>query len=164
MTGTDDPDGTAPPPGDDIRKAAWYGTAVFASTAVPATFFEALDPVALVVDVLLFVAGFAAFVAAYARAVNRSRADSIAVTSLYVLAGSAPPEVRRSLLGALVVQVVVALATAMARPYTILAAGTLVPLYGLGLCGLWAARHGTFPPRPPRGESGRGRPGSLGPA
>jgi hypothetical protein len=71
----------------------------------------------------------------------------IAVTSLFFLSGSAPAPVRRSLLGAFGVQVVVAFATAIARPYTSLAAGTLVPVYGIGLCGLWAARYGTFKPR-----------------
>ena len=156
MTDAGDGEGPALPsgasPGRDIRKAAWYGTAAFGATAVAATVADELDPLALVVDVVLFGAGCVAFVAAYLRAVCRSRSDSIAVTSLFFLAGSAPPEVRRSLLGALAVQVVVALATAIARPYTILAAGTLVPLYGLGLCGLWAARHGTFPPRPPADE------------
>ena len=144
--------------GEEIRRAAWYGTAGFAVTAVTATVVRAIEPLALVVDVVLFVAGCIAFVAAYLRAVNRSRTESIAVTSLFFLAGSAPPDVRRSLLGALAAQVVVALATAIARPYTILAAGTLVPLYGLGLCGLWAARHGTFPPRPPGEESRRRAP------
>ena len=154
MTGVDEREPpAAPAAGAGIRRAAWYGTAAFAVTAVAAVALEALDPVALVVDVLLFVTGVVVFVAAYARAVNRSRSESIAVTSLYFLAGSAPPEVRRSLLGALAAQILVGLATAIARPYTILAAGTLVPLYGLGLCGLWAARHGTFPPReePPAG-------------
>lgn len=156
MTGTDDREpASSPAAGAGIRQAAWCGTALFAVTAVGATLVEALDPVALLVDVMLFLAGCIAFAAAYARAVNRSRAESIAVTSLYFLTGSAPPEVRRSLLGALAAQVVVALATAVARPYTILAAGTLVPLYGLGLCGLWAALHGTFPPRE---ESRPGRP------
>jgi hypothetical protein len=154
VTGTDDARGAGR--GKEIRKAAWYGTAGFAVTAVPATVVHALDPVALAVDVVLFGAGCVAFVAAYLRAVNRSRTESIAVTSLFFLAGSAPPDVRRSLLGALAAQVVVALATAIARPYTILAAGTLVPLYGLGLCGLWAARHGSFPPRPPEEAPRRG--------
>ena len=153
--GDDREPASSAPAGHRLRKAAWYGTALFGATAVPATLIEALDPLALVVDVGLFVAAFVLFVAAYARAVGPSRTDSIAVTSLYFLAGSAPSDVRRSLLGALAVQVVIALATAIARPYTILAAGTLVPLYGLGLCGLWAARHGTFPPRE---ESRRGRP------
>ena len=149
------PPASSPAAGRGIRTAAWYGTALFGVTAVAAVLTEALEPVAVVVDVLLFVAGLVLFVAAYARAVSRSRTEAIAVTTLYFLAGSAPPDVRRSLLGALAVQVVVALATAIARPYTILAAGTLVPLYGLALCGLWAARHGTFPPRE---ESRRGRP------
>ena len=53
----------------------------------------------------------------------------------------------------------VALGAAIARPYSSLAAGTLTPLYGLALCGLWAARYGTFPPRPPaRPEKGRKKP------
>ena len=154
MTGTDEVRDAGG--GGEIRRAAWYGTAAFAVTAVTATVVDALQPLALVVDVVLFLAGCVAFVAAYLRAVNRSRTDSIAVTSLFFLAGSAPPAVRRSLLGALAAQVVLALATAIARPYTILAAGTLVPLYGLGLCGLWAARHGSFPRRPSEGGPGRG--------
>jgi hypothetical protein len=52
--------------------------------------------------------------------------------------------VRTNLLGALAAQVAVAVLTASVRPYTTLAFGTLVPVYGLGLCGLWAARHGSF--------------------
>ena len=55
--------------------------------------------------------------------------------------------VRRQLLGAFGVQVVVALATAAIRPFTGLAFGILVPTYGLGLVGLWGARRGAFPPR-----------------
>ncbi|HEX2039081.1 MAG TPA: glycosyltransferase [Acidimicrobiales bacterium] len=101
---------SGPAAGHGIRKAAWYGTALFAVTATAAVLVEALDPVALVVDVVLFVAGLVLFVAAYARAVTRSRTESIAVTTLYFLAGSAPPDVRRSLLGALSAQVVVAVA------------------------------------------------------
>src|SRR5205085_792109 len=31
---------------------------------------------------------------------------------------------------------------------TAVAAGAFAPIYGLGLCGLWAARYGVFPPRP----------------
>ena len=40
----------------------------------------------------------------------------------------------------------VGLVTAGIRLYTNLAAGTLVPVFGLGLCGLWAATHGTLRP------------------
>ena len=114
---------------------------------------DALGGVAFAVAVVLFAAGCAAFVAAYARALGRSRRDLIAVGNLFFLTGgTAPAPVRRNLLGSLTVQAVVALATAIARPYSALAAGTLVPVYGLALCGLWAARHGTFPARPPESD------------
>jgi hypothetical protein len=110
----------------------------------------ALGGVAFAVSVGLFAAGCGAFALAYTRAVGRSRGEQISVAGLFFLTGGvAPDDVRRSLLGSFAVEVVVALATAIARPYTSLAAGTLVPLYGLSLCGLWASRHGTFPPRPP---------------
>ena len=144
--------------GDDIRRASWWGTAVFGLTAVAAVLARPLRPVALVVAVFLFAAGCVGFGAAYVRGVRRSRSDRVTVAGLYLLSGSAPSDVRRSLLGALGVQIVLALATAIARPYTSLAAGTLVPVFGLGLCGLWAARHGAFPPRDgpdPPGEDRR---------
>jgi hypothetical protein len=47
------------------------------------------------------------------------------------------------------VQVVVAVAVASVRPFTALAFSVLVPMLGLGLMALWAARHGRFPPKPP---------------
>ncbi len=145
------------PAGAGIRRASWWGTGVFAVTAVAAVVVSALRPVAVVVDVTLFAAGCVAFGAAYLRGLGRSRRERVAVTGLYFLSESAPSEVRRSLLGSLGVQVIVALATAIARPYTSLAAGTLVPMYGLGLCGLWAARHGTFPPRTDLDPPGKAR-------
>jgi hypothetical protein len=80
---------------------------------------------------------------------GRSRTSQIELAQVWFLSGAPTPRaVRRSLLGAFAVQVVVGLATAAVRPYTSLAAGVLVPMWGLGLCGLWAARHATFPPRP----------------
>jgi len=138
-------------PGGAILRAAWWGTGLFVVTSAAAVVAPdaPLEVPAFVVAIVLFVAGCLAFVAAYSRAVARSRTDLIGVTDLFFLTGTtAPPPVRRTLLGALAVQVVVALAAAIARPYTSLAAGTLVPVYGLGLCGVWASRHGTFPPRP----------------
>lgn len=146
MKGAGSPDSPADA-GAGIRQAAWWGTGVFTVAAVAAVLARPLRPVAVVADVMLFAVGCVAFAAAYLRGLARSRSERIAVTALYFLSGSAPGEVRRSLLGALGVEVVVALATSIARPYTSLATGTLVPMYGLGLCGLWAARHGTFPPR-----------------
>ena len=147
------------PPGRGVRRASWAGTAVFVVTAVagaiaPSTF----DAVALVVAIGLFAGGCAVFLWAFVVVAGRSRTDRMELAQIWFLTGSpTPPEVRRSLLSALAVQVVVGLATAGARPYTSLAAGALVPMWGLGLCGLWAARHATFPPRPVdtrRGGSG----------
>ena len=74
-------------------------------------------------------------------------AEELSVAGVFFLSGSAPAPVRRALLGDLTVQVVVALATATARPYTPLAFGVLVPVFGLGMCGLWGATAGRFPPR-----------------
>jgi hypothetical protein len=88
---------------------------------------------------------------AYAIAIGRSRFDAIGIGGLYFLAGSAPAPVRRLLLGALAVQTVVAFATAGARPFSALAFGILVPMFGLGLSGRWGARYGNFDPRDERG-------------
>jgi len=151
-------------PGRGVRRASWAGTAVFAATAVagavaPSTF----KPVALAVAVALFTAGCAVFLWAFVVVAGRSRTDRMELAQIWFLTGSPTPAgVRRSLLGALAVQVVVGLATAGARPYTSLAAGVLVPMWGLGLCGFWAARHAAFPPRPTDTGRRRPTPGGLG--
>jgi hypothetical protein len=68
-----------------------------------------------------------------------------------------------------VVQVVVALGTAIGRseaddgsPGTSLAVGILVPMFGLGLNGLWAAFHGVFPPRERSAGAGVDIGGAVG--
>ena len=116
----------------------------------------------VVVDLLLFAIGVVAFLWGYFAAVQRSRADQMAVAELYLLMGSAIPSRVKVLMNSLLIaQITVALVTAMTRLSTpsddggstngsTLAFGVLVPLLGLGLNGLWAATHGTFPPRRPR--------------
>ena len=137
---------TAGAPGAAIVRASWWGTAVFTVTAVVAVAAGGpLRSIAAAVALALFLAGCVIFLAAYARGLGRSRHELVAVSNLYFLTGAtAPAAVKRSLLLSLGVQGAVALATAIARPYTSLAFGTLVPVYGLALCGLWASRHGTF--------------------
>lgn len=131
-----------------IVKVSWAGTALFAVSAVAAAIspdtFEAL---ALAVALVLFAVGMVVFLVAFVHAVGRSREVDIGIGGLYFLAGSAPRSVQVQLLGSLGVEIVVAFATASARPFTSLAFGMLVPLYGLALCGLWGAYHGSFPPR-----------------
>ena len=114
------------------------------------------DPLAVpfaVVSLGLLAVGSGAMLWAFQRALQRSRHQVIAVGGLYFLAGCAPRSVRFSMMGALVVELVVALATASARPYTAAAFGILVPVYALGLSGAWGAAHGEFPPRPTDGRS-----------
>ena len=137
-------------PGAGIRRASWAGTAVFALSAVAATVAPStLKPAALAIAGALFAGGCAVFLWAFVIVAGRSRTDRMELAQIWFLTGPPTPRtVRRSLRGALAVQVVVGLATAGVRPYTSLAAGALVPMWGLALCGLWAARHATFPPRP----------------
>ena len=142
------------------------GTAVFVVTAVVEAILLArwTELVGVTVALVLFAAGCVAFLLAYARAVQRSRHDEIAVASLFLLAGPAVPgPVKVRLGGLLAVQVVVALATAIIRSFSPLAFGVLVPVFGVGLNGLWAARYGAFPPRrarPKRSDHRRG--GEMG--
>ena len=129
------------------------GTALFALTAT----LEAVllrhwtEVVGVAVAMALFALGCLAFLLGYARAVQRSRTDEIAVTSLFLLIGPAVPGAVKRMLGLLLAaQIVVAITSAPVRPFTPLAFGILVPVFGVGLNGLWAARHGRFPPRRPR--------------
>jgi len=95
----------------------------------------------------MFAVGVGALIAGYVRAIARSRQDEISVAGLFLLAGSAPRPVQLRLAGAFVAQVAVALGAAGAGVNTLVASAVLAPVYGLGLMGLWGARHGAFPPR-----------------
>jgi hypothetical protein len=135
--------------GQGIIRASWAGTIVFGVGTVAAVVApDQLAWLGFAVSVALFVAGCVLFVWSFALAVGRSSKDEIAVSNLYLLSG-APSAVRVQLFGSLAAEVIVAFGTAAARPYTITATAILAPVYGLGLCGLWAARYGSFPPRKP---------------
>lgn len=137
-------------PNDPIIRASYVGTAVFAVASIAGAIApDALAIAAVIVDVVLFALGCAAFLASLVAAAARSRTDELNLVGLWWLTGTAPTPVRRALLGAFLLEVVVALVTASARPFTGLAFGVLVPVFGLGLVGLWGSRRGTFPPRSP---------------
>ncbi len=137
-------------PGGSIIRTAVVATAVFAVVAVGAALARRqLNAVAVAVSLVLFAAGSGANVAAFLVAVGRSRRDAIGMGGLFFLQGSAPRPVQGWLLGCLAVQVVVALATAAAHPFTNQAFVVLAPMFGLGCTALWGARHGSFPPRDP---------------
>lgn len=137
-------------PGRQLVRLSWVATFALAVSAAGAIASSSLRVPVLVLHAAMFVAGCVLFLWAYAVAIRRSRLVQVDVVGVYFLAGgSAPPAVRRQLLGSLGAQVVISIAAAAARPFTSLAAAILVPVVGLGLTGLWGARHGTFPPRPP---------------
>jgi hypothetical protein len=143
--------------GDVIVLADVIGTVAFAVTAITAAvvFSTASQWVGAITAMALFAAGVFAFLWSFWNAVQRSRSEEIGVMQMYLLLGAPTPgRVRRIMLAMLAVQIVVALTTALARsesedgsPGTSLAVGILVPMFGLGLNGLWCAFHGVFPPR-----------------
>lgn len=134
--------------GHGLIRASWLGTAVFTVVSVIATIDpDSLGAPAVVVSLVLFAGGSVAMFWAFLIAVQRSREVAIGIGGLYFGAGSAPKPVQRQLMASLAVQVVVAFATASIRVFTSLAFGILVPVWGLGLAGLWCARHGEFAPR-----------------
>ncbi|HEX7166759.1 MAG TPA: hypothetical protein VF230_07250 [Acidimicrobiales bacterium] len=149
MTGAG-PDGEGDTrPGAAIVTSSAIGTGLFAVSSVAAVFADGARPVAAGIALALFAVGTVAFLWAYAIAIGRSRTDAIGIGGLYFLAGdTAPRRAKVPLLVSFAAQVALALATASARPFTSLAFGILVPVYGLGLAGLWGARFGRFRPRP----------------
>lgn len=124
-------------------------TGVFALLAIAAVLAGGVWVTGLVVvSAVLFIAGSIACLWAFAIAVRRSRYVEIAPTQLYFLTGGcAPAVVRNRFLTLLTIQVVVGLIAAGLRPFTGVAFGILVPMFGLGVAGLWAARNGTYPDR-----------------
>jgi hypothetical protein len=156
----DPPAGGRPPSdiraGDVIIAADLIGTVAFTITAITAAvvFSTASQWVGAITAMALFAIGVFAFLWSFWNVVQRSRVEQIAVTQVYLLLGAPTPRrVRVRMLGLLAVQVVVACATAFGRskdldgsPGTSLAVGVLVPMFGIGLNGLWAAYHGVFPP------------------
>ena len=144
--------------GDVIVLADVVGTIAFTITAITAAvvFSTPSQWVGAITAMALFAVGVFAFIWSFWNAVQRSRDEQIAVTQIYLLHGSpTPPRVRRIMLSMLLVQTAVGLTTAIARseaddgsPGTSLAVGVLVPMFGIGLNGLWSAFHGVFPPRP----------------
>ena len=141
--------------GQAILNWSWFGTALFTLTAAAATIWpDTFEWLNAGVSLVLFAAGTFVMGWALLIAVERSRHHVIGIAGLYFAVGSASPEVRRILLSSLAVKIVVALTTASIRSYTPAAFGLLVPVWALGLTGLWCARHGEFEVRKTDPQSG----------
>ena len=143
-------------PGSLLIKCNLALTAVFVAMSIVAavTFTAPWKTIGVAVSLGCFSVGIVAFLWGYWTAVQRSRTDNISVAALYFLVDKcAPQSISRLMNGALGVQVVVGVATAISRTTTdgrtgsTLAFGVLAPMMGLGLNGLWGATHGTFTPR-----------------
>jgi hypothetical protein len=143
--------------GDVIVRVNIIGTALFVGTAVfaAAAFTTFAQWVGASTAMTLFAVGVFAFLWGFWNAVQRSRAEQVSVTQLFMLLGAATPRrVRATMLGLLAVQVLTAFGTTFWRldgpdgnPGSSLAVGLLVPMFGLGLNGLWAAYHADFAAR-----------------
>lgn len=158
--------------GPAIINASWAGTGAYTAVAVAGTIVPDwfATPTAVVSGVL-FAIGCVVFFWAYGIAVSRSRTDAIGIGGLFFLAGSAPRLPRFRLRLSFAIEIVAAIVSSSIRPFTPMAFGFLVPVYGLGMMGLWGARHGSFGPRAPAtdgspdaGDAGDGGDdGSSGP-
>ena len=133
------------------------GTTLFVVTAffAAAVFSTAAQWVGAATAMALFAVGVFSFLWGFWNAIQRSREEEVSVTQLFLLFGAGTPSrIRRVMLSLLAVQVVTAFATAVWRingpdgsPGSSLAVGLLVPMFGLGMNGLWAAYHAEFGPR-----------------
>ena len=141
-----------------IVRADLAGTVVFlAAVAIGAPFKQDrwAQVIVIVVSVALFAAGVAASLWAYARALELSRVRNIGVANLFLLTGpTAPKTVKRLMSWALTAQVVIAILGASIGVSGLeksqlnpLAFGVLVPMFGIGMNGAWAARYGSYGPR-----------------
>jgi len=133
-------------PDDPVVRPAVLGTVAFAVVSVfGMTGGDGVAPFVIVFDVVLLALGILAFVRTLLVAAERSRTEELSVAGIWFLTG-APTPIRLWLLGALALQVVIGFAAGAVDPEPG-AFGVLVPVFGLGLCGLWAVRSGSFPPR-----------------
>jgi hypothetical protein len=150
--------GHATGPGARVVRLDLVGTAVFLialAIAVPWRTHRFAQFLIGGVSMALFTIGVATTLWAYTRALDRSRVEEVGVANLYLLTGeTAPKLVHRTMSLALAVQVVAAVTGAWIGvagldkgQLNALAFGVLVPMFGIGMNGVWAALHGSYGPR-----------------
>jgi hypothetical protein len=131
--------------GQRIIVAAWVANTVFAVVVIPAALgLKALDDLAVWVSLGLFLVSLPVWIVALVHAAIRTaRGDDVTVMGLFFLSPRVGPrQVQHQFAAALILSIVIAAATAVANPFSV-----LVPMLPLGLMGLWGARHGVYPPR-----------------
>ena len=139
-------------------RANLAGTGLFLvalAFAIPFRTHRPAQVLVVVVSLVLFAGGIATSLWAYTTALERSRSEEVGVANLFLLSGeTAPKPVKRAMSWALAVQVVAALIGASVgvaglkeNQLNALAFGVLVPMFGIGINGAWAARYGSYGPR-----------------
>ena len=95
--------------------------------------------------VVIFLTGSAVFLWAFVIAASRSRDEAVSVVGAFFLGdGAIERNDRRWLFGWMASQSVIGLAGAIAQPFTALAFGILVPMFGIGVIAMVGARFGSF--------------------
>ncbi|MEI7548041.1 MAG: hypothetical protein WCK21_08290 [Actinomycetota bacterium] len=141
-----------------LVRADLLGTLVFVvslAVAVPFRVHRWAQVVVVVVSLLLFAVGVASSLWAYAQALDLSRVKEVGVANLFLLTGgTAPMPVKRLMSAAWAVQIVAAIVGASIGMSGLeksqlnpLGFGVLVPMFGIGMNGAWAARYGSYGPR-----------------
>lgn len=154
----DDVDGPRRGRRSPIVTADVVGTGVFVVVLLVGVLLHDDRPgqaVVIATSMVLFAAGAASCLWAYTSALERSRAEEIGVANIFLLTGrTAPRTVKRAMSSLLALQVVAAVVAASVGAARLsgdelnaLAFGVLVPMFGLGMNGLYASRHGSFGPR-----------------
>ncbi len=134
-----------------VVQASLIGTVAFVIAAVAAVASpDSVGRAFAIISLALFGVGCLTFLGGFWHAVQRSRVDDISLGGMLVVThhGLPPAKARKPLLGAIAVQTVVSYVAAGIRPFTEVAFGILVPMFGLGLACWWGATLGRFPPRP----------------
>src|SRR2546423_1709173 len=108
--------------GHKIIVAAWIANAVFAAVVIPAAVgVKALDDLAVWLSLGLFLVSLPIWIYALVfAAIRTARGDDVTVIGMFFLSGSAPRDVQRQFSAALIVSVLIAAATAVANPFSVL--------------------------------------------
>lgn len=134
-----------------LRRADEVVTALQAIALTVAWFSgDAVRGVVAIGCVVVFMAGAALFSWAFLVAAGRSRTEQVSVVGAFFLGETSTPAAdRKWAYGLAAAQSVIGLAAASADPYTAMAFGILVPMFGLGAIAFLGAAHGMFPVREP---------------
>ncbi len=138
-------------PVDRLRRADEVVTAAQVIALVVAWFSgDEVRGVVAIGCIVVFMAGAALFSWAFLVAAGRSRHENVSVIGAFFLGDESTPVAdRRWAYGLAAAQSVVGIAAASADPYTAMAFGILVPMFGLGAIAFLGAAHGMFPVREP---------------